>query len=514
MAGNAAIVAMAYAVSRVLGMVREVVIAARFGTGEDYDAYIAAFRIPDLLFVLVMSGAFGSAFIPVFGGYLARGDEQRAWKLANALLTWTVIVLAVVAQLILLFAEPLVKGLIAPEMSPDGQDLAIDLTRMLLLSPLLLGLGAAAKGMLEAQELFTLPAIAPIVYNLGIIVGAALLAPAWGAYGLAWGVILGALGHCGIQFAYLLRNGLRIRPVFSLRTEGMGEVGRLVGPRLFSQLVGQSNLIVMTNFASRAAEGSISALYYGQHLVMLPHGILALSLSTVIFPRMARQFGLGQVDELRQTLSRAIRPLVFLTVPAVLVLLLLRTSIVHVLLQYGQFAADSTEKVSEAVAWFALGLLARSVIEPLTRAFHAMHDTMTPLLVSVGSVALNVGLSWVLLDEMGFGGLALSMSISYSARMLALLGLASVRIPGLAVGLLKPLARMLPATAVVAGLGLLVGDPLAGVTDPEQGRSVWDYAAFVVTLAGLAAVYLGVAFVTRVPEVRAIGGGIWRRLRR
>lgn len=337
MAANAAIVAVAFALSRVLGMVREVAIAARFGTGETYDAYVAAFRIPDLLFVIVMSGAFGSAFIPVFGGYLAQGDTDRAWRLANTLLTWTVVVLLVVAQVIFLFAGPLIGRVVAPELSPDAQELAVNLTRLLLLSPLLLGLGAAAKGMLEAQDAFTLSAIAPILYNVGIIGGAIALVPLLGIYGLVAGVLIGAASHVLIQFVSLLRNGLRIRPSLSLQTEGMGEVARLMGPRVLGQGVGQTNLIVMTNFASRFGEGSISALNYAQHLVLLPHGILAMSLSTVIFPRMARQFKLGKVDELRQTLVDGVGPLLFLVLPATVVLLVFRTSIVQLVFQFGSF---------------------------------------------------------------------------------------------------------------------------------------------------------------------------------
>jgi putative peptidoglycan lipid II flippase len=511
-AGNAAIVAAAFAASRVLGMVREIVVAAQFGTGETYDAYIAAFRIPDMLFVLVMSGAFGSAFIPVFGGFLAREESERAWRLANALLTYTVIVLAVVAQVILFFAEPLVTRLVAPELSPEGQDLAVNLTWLLLLSPLLLGLGAAAKGMLEAQDNFAIPAVAPIVYNLGIMVGAIALAPAMGAYGLAAGVILGALGHMGIQFAWLLRHGFRLRPTLARSTEGLAQVARLVGPRLASQVVGQSNLIVMTNLASRAGEGSISALYYGQHLVMLPHGILALSLSTVIFPKMARQFGLGNMEQLRQTLLQAIRPLIFLTLPAAVVLLTFRESIIQVLLQYGSFTAESTVMVSEVVAWFAVGLLARSVIEPLTRAFYAMHDTRTPLLVSAISVTMNVPLSWFLLDRMGFSGLALSISIASTLRMLALLLLLSRRTGGLVRGVVLSCRQMLLPVVLLALAGAVLAQPVARATDPALGRDAWGYAVFLVAMLALGAGYLGVAYVARVPEAAMIVGKVGRRL--
>lgn len=512
MAANALIVAAAFAVGRVLGMVREVVIGARFGTGETYDAYLAAFRLPDLLFVVVMSGAFGSAFIPVFGGFLARGDEERAWRLANALLTWTVVILLIVAQVILVFAESLVAGLIAPELAPDAQNLAVDLTRLLLLSPLLLGLGAAAKGMLEAQDMFTLSAVAPIVYNVGIILGALLLGPALGIYGLAVGVIAGAAGHAGVQFGWLLRHGLTLRPTFSLRTEGLREVARLVGPRLAGQVVGQSNLIVMTNFASRAGDGAISSLSYGQHLVMLPHGILALSLSTVIFPKMARQFELGQLAGVRQTLVQALRPLIFLTIPAAVVLFTLRESIVQVVLQYGAFTAGSTSMVVDTIAWFALGLLARSVIEPLTRAFYAMHDTRTPLLVSSVSVGLNIGLSWFLLDRLGFAGLALSLSLTSIGRMAALFVLLDRRTPRLAVSLTGPVARMLPPALALLLAGLALGGPVARATDPANGERLWGYPLFGLALAALGAWYLLTARLCRVPEVTMVVAKVRIRL--
>jgi putative peptidoglycan lipid II flippase len=513
-AKNAAIVAGAFAVSRVLGLLREIVIAARFGTGDTYDAYIVAFRIPDLLFVIVMSGAFGSAFIPVFGGFLARDDKERAWRLANALLTYTVVILLVVAQFILFFAEPLIGRLIAPELSAESQHLAVDLTRLLLLSPLLLGLGAAAKGMLEAQDLFALPAVAPIVYNLGIILGAAFLTPFMDIYGVAVGVILGAAGHVSIQFGYLLRHGLSLRPTFDLKTDGLREVARLMGPRLAGQFLGQSNLIVITNFTSRAGEGAISALSYGEHLVMLPHGILALSMSTVIFPRMARQFELGRMDELRQTLLSAIGPLTFLTLPSVVVLFTLRESIVQVVLQYGSFTSESSDLVVESIAFLSLGLLARAIIEPLTRGFYAMHDTSTPLFVSLASVVVNAALAWLLVDRFGLAGVALSLSIAYTLRMSALLVLLSRRTGGLLQDWVMSITRVLPAAVILGVLGVATSGPLTQLTDPVEGRSVWGYLAFglVVTLLGIA--YLLAATLTRVPEATDLFMRVRQRVRR
>lgn len=513
-AAGASIVAIAFALSRVLGMVREIVIAARFGTGETYDAYVAAFRIPDLLFFIVMSGAFGSAFIPVFGGYLAQGDTDRAWRLANTLLTWTVLIFLGVALATFVLAGPLVSRVIAPELSPDAQDLAVNLTRVLLLSPLLLGLSAAGKGMLEARDAFTLPAIAPILYNIGIIFGAAALAPIMGIYGLATGVLIGAAGHVLIQLVALARTGMRFRASFTRHTDGLGEVARLMAPRIVGQSASQANLIVMTNFASRLGEGSISALNYANHLVLLPHGVLAMSLSTVIFPRMARQFKLGRLGELRQTLIGGVGPLVFLVLPATILLVVFRTSIVQVVFQYGSFTPESTRLVSEAVALFSLGLLARSLIEPITRGFYAMHDTRTPVATSIGAIVVNIALSWVLSQWMGFSGLALSMSISYTLRLLVLLAILSRRAGGLAMPMARSLARMvIPAVAMLA-ISLVMMSPVEHITDPAAGRGITGYAVFAGAVLVAGGVYLVVAHLLRVPELggfiaaarRSLGG--------
>lgn len=514
MAHHALIVAGAMALTRILGLVREIIIAARFGTGETYDAYIAAFRLPDLLFVIVMSGAFGTAFIPVFGGFLARDRADAAWRLANTLLTWTVVILLAVAQLVLLFAEPLIAGLIAPELPPEGRELAVDLTRLLLLSPLLLGLGAAAKGMLEAHDSFTFPAVAPIVYNLGIILGAVALAPAIGIYGLAAGVIVGAAGHVGVQFAALIRRGFVFRFSLSRQTEGLREVVRLLGPRLLNQVVGQSNLIVMTNVASRLGEGSISALFYAQHLAMLPHGIVALSLSTVLFPRLARHAELGESDQFRDVLQRALRSLLFLVIPAVLVLALFRTSIVQVVLQYGAFSARSTGLVAGAMAFFTVGLLARALIEPVTRAFFALHDTRTPLVVTTVSALANVALSWPLAQAFGVAGLALSLSLTSTLRMVLLVAVLSRRVDGLLIGLGAPVTRMALAAVPLGLLAWALAGPLARLTDPATGRTVLDVGVFVVAVTASGAVYLLAAWLLRVPEVRALLARLRRRLAR
>jgi putative peptidoglycan lipid II flippase len=511
---NAGIVAAAFIVSRILGLLREVLIARQFGTSPEYDAYVAAFRIPDLLFLIIMSGAFGSAFIPVFGGFISRGEYKRAWQLASTVLTYTVIVLLIIAQIIFFFAGPIIGNLIAPGLGESERELAVNLTRLLLLSPLLLGLGAAAKGMLEAQDSFTLPAIAPVLYNVGIIFGAVVLAPEYGTYGLAYGVVVGAAAHATVQFVDLALKGWSFRPSFDTRTEGLSTVAWLMAPRIVGQAAFQVNIIVMTNFASRIGDSRVSALNYAFQLFMLPHGVLALSLSTVIFPLMARQFELGQLQEMKRTLTRALGPLLFLTFPAAIGLIAFRESIVQMILEFGTFTEESTSLVATGLAFFASGLIAFAVVEAITRAFYAMQDTLTPVIAAVLTVAANVGLSWVLAPILGHGGLALSISITTSIEAAVLIAVLYRRIGGLGSPLLVSVMRTGIAATIMAVFALLMGGPVAEATNPADGRTIWSVGLFLFSMATAGAVYLCAAWYLRAPELIMLIDRVAERLPR
>lgn len=507
-ARNAVIVGSAFIASRLLGVVREIVIAAQFGTSPQYDAYVAAFRIPDLLFLLVMSGAFGSAFIPVFAGFVARDRQQDAWNLASAILTYALLVLIGISVVTFFFVRPLIDLIIAPGLASDQAELAATLTRVLLLSPLLLGLGIAFKGMLEAQERFALSAFAPVFYNLGIIFGAVALVPPFGIHGLAIGVVIGATLHAGTQFIGLQRLGMKLRWVIDRTTPGFHQVLHLMGPRIIGQAAFQVNFIVMTNFASREGTSSVGALNYAFQLFSLPYGVLALSLSTVIFPILSRQFQMGSLGEMKGTISRSLAPLIFLSIPAAILLYTFRVSIVQVLFQVGSFDEESTMLVAQALKYFSLGLIGWAVTEALTRVFYAMHDTRTPVIISTSSVVLNVGLSWYLADAMGYEGLALSLSIASSLEALALSLLLMRRIGSFDRGFWLSVAR-----ATVAGLAFVpvaywIGNKLAIATDPSDGRSIFGIILFAYGIATAGAVFGALAYILGSPEVFTIPGRV------
>ncbi|HEX2100977.1 MAG TPA: lipid II flippase MurJ, partial [Candidatus Synoicihabitans sp.] len=234
-----------------MGLVREIVLARQFGTSEAFSAYVSAFRIPDLLFLVIMAGAFGSAFIPVFSGFLGNGEDEAAWKLASVILNVSGVLVILTAVAAWIFAPELVRYVVAPGASSSAQQITVDCMRLLLLSPVFLGFGIAAKGILEGQDLFTLPAIAPIVYNAATILGAIVLGPRIGVYGVALGVVAGAIGFLLLEIPGLVRSGMRYSFSFDPRTPGVGEVALLLAPRLIGQAAFQLNFIAVTNLAWR-----------------------------------------------------------------------------------------------------------------------------------------------------------------------------------------------------------------------------------------------------------------------
>lgn len=501
LARSAGIIAGAFILSRLLGLVREVVLASQFGTSEALSAYISAFRIPDLLFLVVMAGAFGSAFIPVFSGFLGDGEDASAWKLASVILNLSGIVVLLSSAVAWLFAPELVRYIVTPGASPEIQQLTIDCMRLLLLSPIFLGFGIAAKGILEGQDLFTLPALAPVIYNLSTILGAILLGPRIGVYGVAIGVVAGAIGFLLVQIPGLIRSGMRYSPSFDPRTLGVNEVARLLGPRLIGQAAFQVNFIAVTNLAWRTGDQSVSALNYAWQLLMLPHGVLALSVSTVILPTLSRLWQQHDLDAFRQTLGGALRPLIFLSLPASVVLFAFRTSIVQSLFQTGAFSAQSTALVAAPLAFLAAGLVSYALVEALARAFYAMHDTRTPVVAGLVIMLLNIAIGVALLDRLGYLALALSLSASTTVEAIILAVVLTHRLGGIAQGTHTWVLRVLAATLITALACTLLAQPLAEATAPGAVPRILQFLLFLLALTVIGLVYFASAWIFRIPEV-------------
>jgi putative peptidoglycan lipid II flippase len=517
---NTAIVGGAFVLSRVLGLVREAVIAGQFGTTEQKDAYVAAFRVPDTLFLLIIGGAVGSAFIPVFTGLMGKGEENKAWNLTSTLINASVVLLSL-GGIIMGFAAPaLVGAVVAPGLTPQQEALTVELLRILLLSPLFMGLGGWAMGILNARQHFALPALAPIFYNLAIIAGAVFLAPFLGIHGVAIGVVAGALLHFGVQVPGLRRVGMRYRLRLNVRDTGAAEVGKLLLPRIVGQAAFQANIVAMTSIASFLPRGSISALDYSYMLMILPHGVFAMSLATVTFPTMAAQYAEGNLDGVRRTLARAVKVLLFLTIPSAVGLFLLRFEIVASLFRFGLFGEESTALVADSLGFFALGLVAYAVVEVLTRGFYALHDTATPVAVSVGTVLLNLGISLALVVGVGWRSheaLALSLAITTTVEMELMWVLLGRKLPGWALRREGLLASISKSALAAAAMGIVLFGLLYLLHALLPGSSTDKMEAIALVVVGIGVgglVYLLVAKAVRSEEVEEATDLLLRRIRR
>lgn len=498
--------------SRVLGLFREIVLAAQFGTADEAAAYQAAFRIPDTLYLLIIGGALGSALIPVFSGFLGKGETARAWQLANSVVNWALLSLAVVAGITWLFAPFIVDTVLAPGFNPQLTTLTVDLTRLLLVQPFFLGLGGIALALLNSHSRFIWPALAPLVYNLLIIGGALFLTGPFGIFGVVYGVLAGSVLYLAVQLPALFKLGFYWRPGLE-QAEGFRAVAVALGPRLLGQAAFQLNFFVATNLGSQLVDGSqrVAAFGYAYQLFMLPHGIFALSVATVAFPLMSRQLGANDRAGMKETLTRSLRQIFFFTLPAAMGLGLLSTWIVRTLFEAGKFDTRSTELVSMALFCFSFGLVAYGVVEILTRAFYALQDTFTPVIVALLTVALNFVLSLLLVGPLLHAGLALALALSTTGEMILLWWLLRRKIGPLAPAegsLLLPVLKIIVA-ADAMGLALFGATRLIGQW--EFGGKFGVLFQTIGLVAVGACVYALAAYLLKIDELR---GAVRRFLRR
>ncbi len=451
MAGAALLVMLFFVLSRLSGLAREIVIGAQFGTSAQYDAYLAAFRIPDLLFQLAAGGALGSAFIPVFSAYWLKEDKREAWLLFSRVLNLIVLVLVGLSVMAAIFAEPIVRNILAPGFSTEQQALTAALMRVMLIGTVVFGASGLVMGALNATQHFLAPAAAPVLYNLAIIAAAFALAPIYGVYGLAIGVVAGSLAHLIVQAPVLVRRGYRAQAVLSLTDPGVRKVALLMGPRVLGLFFVQLHFLVNTILASGLGAGALSALNYAWLLMLLPQGIIAQGIATVVFPTFSAQTAAGQIDAFRRTFERSLRVVVFLVAPSAGLLFALRRPTISILLERGAFDTESMILVAYGLQFYVIGLIFHSMLEIVVRGFYATQDTWTPVSVGVLAMIGNIILSFLLVGHLSFGGLALANSLATLVETIVLLWLFSRRLPsGLGWQTLLPaILKTLAATAAM-----------------------------------------------------------------
>jgi putative peptidoglycan lipid II flippase len=499
------IVTLAFGISRILGYLRYVVIAAAVPSPGQLDAFFAAFRIPDFLFQLVAAGALSSAMIPVVAGLFATDATARAWRVVSTVTTLVLSALAVLALLVLVFA-PVLVPIITPGFDPAQLELTIQLTRVMVLAPLFLAAGAVATSVLNARNRFGAAALAPIVYNLGIILGALLFVPAFGVVGLAAGVVLGSIGHLLVQVPVLRRIGARIRPLVDLQDADARRTLVLMAPRALGLGAVQVVFLVMTSLASTLTTGAIAAFTFAFAVLQIPIGVIGVPLGVVLLPSLSREAAIGDAEAYRRLLVRALRLLAFVMVPIAAIGFVVSGDVTRLLFDYGSADQALLETTSVALQAFLLGVTAHALIAVLARAFYARQDTLTPVLAALVAVAIDIAAAVVLVGPLGVVGLAAAIAIGAWVETLILAAILGRRVEGLR---LASVVRVLVVTFVIslvaAAVAYAVQRWLAGVWGERPSQLLILVELVVTTAAGGLVVVAGAAAL-RMEELRTIVG--------
>jgi len=421
-AGGAIIIAAASIISRLLGLVRDRLLATNFGAGDVLDSYYAAFKIPDLIFNVLVLGALSAAFVPVFIQYLQKkeNNNQEAWHIANSLLNIILVALVLLGTVFFIFAPQLMQ-LIAPGFDQEKQAIAANLSRIMMVSIIFFGVSNIATGILNSFKRYINFAFAPVMYNLGIIFGILFLVPAFGVNGLAYGVVIGSILHFLIQVPGLSRVGFHYKRIFNLKHPGVRKIIKLMLPRTLGLAVVQIDQLVAVIIGSTLAVGSIAVFNLANNLQSFPINVFGISLAIAAFPVFSEAFAQKNNEKFIVQFSTSLRRILFLVVPATVLILLLRAQIVRVILGAGAFDWEDTYLTAQTLGFFCLALFAQSIIPLLARSFYAFHDTKTPVKIAIFSVVINIIGALTLSKLMGVTGLALSFSISSFINMILLL---------------------------------------------------------------------------------------------
>ena len=382
------IVMIAFAVAKLISLVQTLIIAQVFGVGPELDAYVAANRIPELIVILISGGALTHAFIPIFSGFLARGDLDAAWKLSSNLISTIFLVALAISAIVFLLAPWLVSNLVAPGFDPPTTQNTIEMMRILLLSAIIFSISGIFSGILNSHQHFLLPALAPIMFDIGILAGVLFLLPRFGVHGIALGAVLGAALHFSIQVPGLIRYRMSWRFELGLNNPQLWRVIRLMLPRIGGLGVFSLNFLVMNNIASRLGVGSVSALDWGWRLMQIPQTLLGTAMGIVIFPTLAALSEMNDLTGKRDAMSGALRFILISSIPSAIGLIVLGRPLIS-LLERGAFDASASALVYSTLSMFTLGLIVHSALEVIARSFYADKDTLTPLFAALGGAAIN-----------------------------------------------------------------------------------------------------------------------------
>jgi putative peptidoglycan lipid II flippase len=517
----AGIIGLAVMCSRILGLIREQVCAALFGGGGAMDAFTAAFRIPNLLRDLFAEGALSTAFVTTFSKTIARGGDRAAWQLADKVATMTAVTLGLICVLGIL-GSPQLVSLLAPGFDPQKAALTVQLARIMFPFILMVSLAALAMGILNAKNVFGMPAMASSFFNIGSIVGGVALGawidPRFGPralVGLAIGTLIGGALQLAVQLPGLNRLGYHYRPDFRWRDPGVRAILALMGPSVIAASTTQFNVLINSMFASTLGDGPIFWLSIAFRLMQLPLGLFGVALGTVTLPLLSRLVVAGDMGAFRDELARGMRLAFLLTVPATLGLMLLAEPIISVLYQHGRFDAAQAAQAAGALRYYAVGLSGYAALKVLVNAFYAVDHRRTPMVVSFLAVGLNLLFNWIFTFRLGWGvrGLAFSTGCVASCNFLLLYALMRFHIKGLN----SPLLLRLLLKLLVPSLALMLVCMISNrwLLADWAVQAFWmRLTALLGTVAAAGAAFLGLGLMFRIEELQELAGLVQRRLGR
>ena len=501
LARSAALAGAATLTSRLLGLARDQVLASLFGASNEMDAFIVAFRIPNLVRDLFAEGAMSAAFVPTFTRHLTRHGKDAAWRLGNNVLNALMVLTGILVAAGLLFARALVSAYAHGYSQVPGKlELTIELTRVMLPFLTMAAVAAALMGMLNSLHYYFLPALAPATFNVATIVCALLLVPLMPALGLprimaiAIGAIVGGMAQIALQWFPLAGEGFRYRPHLDIHDEGLGRVLVLMGPGTLGLAATQVNLFVNTLLATGQGTGAVSWLTYAFRLMYLPIGLFGVSIATAVLPAASRHAALEDPGAVRATVSHGMALMLALNVPATFGLMALGTPIVRLLFERGHFLASDTAFTAAALRFYAIGLIGYSTARIISPIFYALGQSRIPVAVSGATILINIAASVTLVRVMGFRGLALGTSIAALANGALLMVLLRRRLGGIDGGelfatLLKitVAASVMALAAVAAERAMLTLAPGDGI-GAQAGRLTASILFALITLGATAKV--------------------------
>ena len=515
------VVAGAVMCSRLLGLVREVVVAALFGATANLDAFLTAFRAPNMLRDLFAEGALSTAFVTTFSKKIQTEGDQSAWGLANKIATLTAIFMSIVV-LIGIAIAPFLVSILAPGFNAEKAALTVLLARTMYPFILLVSLAALVMGMLNAKHVFGVPAMASSFFNVGSIAGGVSLGwwmdPAFGPralVGLALGTLIGGFLQLAVQIPSLLKIGFRFRPDFHWRDEGVKKVLQLMGPAVIAASAVQVNVLINSIFASYLQDGAVSWLNIAFRLMQLPLGIFGVAVATVTLPLVSRSAAAGNIPEFRGALAHALRLVMLLTIPSAIGLMILAEPIISLIYEHGRFTAASTLQTAAALRFYAGGLVGYAAIKVLAPAFYALDKRYLPMIVSFLSIAENFALNYLFTFYLGWGHSGLAMSTCLVALTdFALLYFMMRRYAGsLETGtFLKTVGKLLVAGAALAAICWAAVEFYLGTGSHLSILPKFIGVMVTVGLGGTA--FFASAYLLRVAELRDVVTLMQRRLRR